>query len=91
MARKKKPKIAGSDPSYTSDFSEFNKLPTNKPAEVAEPEPKPVVKAEPKPDAVKVAPAAQTRKPRAKPAAAAPSSETCLLLNQERISDQSAI
>ena len=71
MARKKKPKIAGSDPSYTSDFSEFTKLPTNKPTEVEEPQPKPVVKAEPKPGAVRVAPAAQTRKPRAKPATAA--------------------
>ena len=47
MARKKKPKIAGSDPSYTSAFSEFNKLPTNKPTEVVKRELKPVVKVSP--------------------------------------------
>ena len=47
MARKRKPKIEGSDPSYTSAFSEFNKLPTNNPSEAVKPEPKPVIKADP--------------------------------------------
>ncbi|UUV08707.1 hypothetical protein [Ruegeria sp. YS9] len=72
MARKKKPKIAGSDPAYTSDFSEFNKLPTNKPPEIQEPEPQPVQPQEPKPETTTAPTAARTRKPRAKPAAAAP-------------------
>jgi hypothetical protein len=70
MARKKKPKIAGSDPTYTSDFSEFNKLPTNKPPEIQAPEPQPVQPQEPKPETTTVPPAARTRKPRAKPATA---------------------
>ncbi len=56
MARKKKPVITGSDPSYTSDFTEFNKLPTNKPDVLKQPKPKTVAKPTPQPKPQKTTP-----------------------------------
>jgi len=60
MPRKKKPQIIEEDDTYTSDFKEFQKLPTNKPKEIqqeiAEAEPAPV----PQPAAQPVAEAIET-------------------------------
>lgn len=57
MARKKKPNITGSDDTYTSDFSEFERVPTNKVVEQND-EPKPT------PPAPTEATPAVTKKPK---------------------------
>lgn len=76
MARKKKPKILGTDPSYTSDFTEYTRLPTNKPPEVQEPKAAPEPQSEPAQQTEKTVPAPRTRKPKAKPTKSAEPEKT---------------
>lgn len=61
MARKKKPNIIGSDDTYTSDFSEFERVPNNKVVEQKD-QPKPMP-----PDPGKAAPAVTSEPKEAAP------------------------